>query len=486
MRKVVNIAVIAPGDPAEFFDLLWEGVWSATFELSSLGVQVEAFKTGGHDIDAQKRILANLLESRYSAIAIIPSHASALNTLIDRHTRRGTRVITFNADAPKSLRYSYVGADAKQGGALAGELLAKLMSGQGKLASFPGLMDTQHLADRYDGLCEEIRRSAPGVKQIACHWGLDDLDRAADDLLARHPGINGVYVGCSRVFHVAAALERANLQIPCVGFNNTDAVRPYLQRGWVSALVDESTYQQGYIALQRAYEATLSTAPPASRWVRIPSAVILKSNAADSIPGESLNEAFELLIRQRTSKLRSYQEQLEDANAKLLRLAETDALTGLSNRRKFEEIMDMQLKRRRGGSHLSLLMVDLDAFKAYNDSYGHHVGDEVLRMVGRILENCARATDFCARLGGDEFCVLLPDTGRDTAIEMKSRILDSVRQASIAPQTLNLQFRLSVGVATIPQDASTAEDLIVAADRAMYAEKRKLRERVEAHACAAT
>ena len=135
---------------------------------------------------------------------------------------------------------------------------------------------------------------------------------------------------------------------------------------------------------------------------------------------------------------------------------------------------------------MSLLMVDLDAFKAYNDSYGHHVGDEVLRMVGRILENCARATDFCARLGGDEFCVLLPDTGRDTAIEMKSRILDSVRQASIAPQTLNLQFRLSVGVATIPQDASTAEDLIVAADRAMYAEKRKLRERVEAHACAAT
>jgi diguanylate cyclase (GGDEF)-like protein len=306
-------------------------------------------------------------------------------------------------------------------------------------------------------------------------------------MLSKHPDVTGVYVGCSRVFHVASAMERLNLRVPCVGFNNTDAVRPWLQRGWVAAVVDESTYQQGYIAVQRAYESTLSVGPQASRWVRVPSSVVLKCNASDSFRGESLNEAFELLIRQRTSKLRSYQEQLEDANSKLLRLAETDALTGLLNRRKFEAIMEAHLSRRSGLDTVSLIMIDLDAFKAYNDSYGHHVGDEALRTVGRILEKCTHGMGFCARLGGDEFCILLPETDQAAALKIKAGILECIRQASIAPQTLNLRLRLSVGVATMPQDASTAEDLIIAADQAMYAEKRYYRNLAAAAAlCPAT
>jgi diguanylate cyclase (GGDEF)-like protein len=475
MGKLVHIAVLAPCEPAEFFDLLWEGVWSATFELSSLGVQVDTFKTVGHDVEAQKKTLTSLLNRHYSAIALIPAHSSALNPLIAEHAGRATRVITFNGDAPASLRYSFVGPDAKQGGAIAGELLGKLMRGRGKLIAFPGLLEIQHLADRYEGVLEELKSSAPQVEEIACRGGLDNLDTAAYELLRQHPDVGGIYVGYSRVYRVAAAMERLNLRIPCVGFNNTDAVRPYLERGWVAGVVDESTYQQGYIAVQRAYEAAMATGPPASDWVRVPYTVVVKSNAGDSIRGESLNEAFELLIRQRTSKLRSSQEQLEDANTKLLRLAETDALTGLLNRRKFEEIMEAEVADAQGSGSISLIMVDLDAFKAYNDSYGHHVGDEVLRTVGRILEKCSRPSDFCARLGGDEFCLLLPGSGPDAAAEVKSRILDCVGQASIAPQTLNLQIRLSVGVATMPRDAATAEDLIVAADQAMYAEKRHRR-----------
>ena len=232
------------------------------------------------------------------------------------------------------------------------------------------------------------------MKEVICCGDSDDLETATNEVFSTNPDISGIYVGYSRIYQVGAALQRLNVRIPCVGFNNTEAVRPYLQRGWVAAVVEENTYQQGYVALQRAYEATLETGARLSAWVRVPSTVVLRSNAADPSRGESLNEAFELLIRQRTSKLRSYQEQLETANSQLLHLAETDALTGLLNRRKFEELVEAQVVSRRNAGFVSLLMADLDGFKAYNDSYGHHVGDEALRTVGRILEKCSRANDF--------------------------------------------------------------------------------------------
>lgn len=472
MKSAVRIAVIAPSVPAEFFDLLWEGIWSAVSELSSFGVQVDTFKTNGHDLDHQAAILKGVLECRYSAIAIIPAHASALNVEIGRHTRNGTHVITFNTDAPASERYSFVGPNARQGGALAGELLRKLSGGKGRYLSFAGLPGVQHFTERHDGMREELLREAPCMEEITCHFGFTELEGVAAKLFDRHPDCSGVFVGCSRVFQIGAVLKRLGLRIPCVGFNNTDAVRPLLEEGWVAAVIEESTYQQGYIALQRAYESTLSPSGPRSEWVCIPSTVVFRSNALDSVRGESLNDAFELLIRNRTNKLRNYQEQLEDANVKLLRLAETDALTGLLNRRKFEEILESHVNGISDHTEIALLMVDLDSFKAYNDSHGHHVGDEALRMVARILEKCSRVTDYCARLGGDEFCILLPGADSQSAGEVRSRILECIEDLRLAPQTLNLRLSLSIGVACMPTNARTVEDLIVAADQAMYAEKR--------------
>lgn len=480
MKKPSRISVIAPAEPAEFFDLLWEGVWSATFELSSFGVSVETIQTQGHDFTAQSQRLEELLDDHRDAprdaIVLIPAHASALNPLIARHVAQGTPVITFNADAPESARCSFVGPDARKAGTLAAEVLAKMMCGAGQVITFPGLLETQHLRDRYSGFLEELQRWSPQMTEAACHPGFDDFEQAATDLLAAYPQVRGIYVGNSRVHQVAAALEKAGLRIPCVGFNNTEAVRPFLKNGWVSAVIDESTYQQGYLAVQRAYEAMLSPQDTPSRWVSIPSSVVFAANTADTLSGDSLNEAFELLIRQRTNKLQSYQELLKDANSELLRLAETDALTGLLNRRKFEEILNEQALRSARRGSLALLMIDLDAFKSCNDTFGHHVGDEALKAVARILQTSSRSTDFCARLGGDEFCILMPDANRRAAEEVRERIQHSAAQTVIAPQTLNLRIHLSVGAATLPEDARTAEDLIVAADQAMYAEKRRVRQ----------
>lgn len=182
--------------------------------------------------------------------------------------------------------------------------------------------------------------------------------------------------------------------------------------------------------------------------------------------GQSLNEAFEQLIRQQTAQLSSYQEMLESANQELQRLAETDALTGLLNRRKFEEILPLELNRAHSGGRASLLMMDVDHFKQCNDNFGHHVGDEALRTVAQALKSQARETDFCARWGGDEFCVLLPGAGLADAERLRTRICDALRVGN------PLQLRLSIGVAHFPDDASTPNELVIAADRAMYHDKR--------------
>src|ERR1700733_7515940 len=102
MRDKFTIAIIAPIQPEDFFDLLWQGVWEATFDLATFGVEVQNLTAQRVDAAEQRRILEVLLDSRPDAIAISPAHATALNDLIAEHARRGTPVITFHSDAPDS------------------------------------------------------------------------------------------------------------------------------------------------------------------------------------------------------------------------------------------------------------------------------------------------------------------------------------------------------------------------------------------------
>ena len=151
----------------------------------------------------------------------------------------------------------------------------------------------------------------------------------------------------------------------------------------------------------------------------------LAANARDS--RESLHAAFEVLLRQRTEALCSYKQRLEEANAELLNLAITDPLTGLLNRRKFEEMLENEVARARRYGPLSLLMIDLNLFKQVNDQFGHPAGDEVLKKAAELLRSCCRETDACARIGGDEFAVILPHTSAAAAAVVRDRILEGHR-----------------------------------------------------------
>jgi len=174
------------------------------------------------------------------------------------------------------------------------------------------------------------------------------------------------------------------------------------------------------------------------------------------------------------------------ANLRNLAIAElraaTDALTGLPNARAVQDTLRRMIAQAgRTMTPVAAVLLDLDHFKLVNDTYGHGKGDEVLAVVGDVLANTVRTSDFVGRSGGEEFLMLLPATDRDGAL----KVAESVR-AAIARITVPLVERpitASLGVAVMPQDAGDAETLVRMADRALYAAKAAGRDRVElAHA----
>jgi diguanylate cyclase (GGDEF)-like protein len=166
---------------------------------------------------------------------------------------------------------------------------------------------------------------------------------------------------------------------------------------------------------------------------------------------------------------------LEDANARLAALATTDPLTGLANRRALEEAAARESALgARIGRPLSLILLDADHFKAFNDAFGHPAGDEVRRQVGAAVRACCRATDLPARIGGEEFAILLPATDAAGGRVLAERVRAAVEAGSWPQRPVTI----SVGVATC--EWGSAEALIAAADRALYEAKRAGRNRVVA------
>ncbi|HEY0524218.1 MAG TPA: diguanylate cyclase [Stellaceae bacterium] len=158
-----------------------------------------------------------------------------------------------------------------------------------------------------------------------------------------------------------------------------------------------------------------------------------------------------------------------------------DPLTGLFNRRYLEEAFDLDLARAaRSGTPLSVLMLDVDHFKRFNDTFGHEAGDTVLKQIGRIFSVNVRRGDVACRYGGEEFTILMPGAGAAEARQRAEHIAEAVRSLALSHEGRALgPITISVGVATAPHDGSTADMLLAAADSALYAAKRNGRDRIE-------
>ena len=166
--------------------------------------------------------------------------------------------------------------------------------------------------------------------------------------------------------------------------------------------------------------------------------------------------------------------------AQLKRLADHDPLTGLFNRRRFEEELDAGLARlKRFGISAALLILDLDRFKYVNDALGHGAGDQLLTSVARLLRERIRASDVLARLGGDEFAVLLPTADEASARSVATDLLQGLRGLAVELEGRPIGVTASIGVVCFGREASGEEELMAEADRAMYVAKDSGRDRAQ-------
>ena len=157
-----------------------------------------------------------------------------------------------------------------------------------------------------------------------------------------------------------------------------------------------------------------------------------------------------------------------------------DPLTNLYNRRYMEEFLDGQLSRAlRKKSSLALMMLDVDHFKTFNDTFGHDAGDMVLRTLGSILTTKLRKEDVICRFGGEEFAIILPDASAESALPRAEQLCAAIRETTLVFHEQPLPpVSISVGLAIFPEDGTTRESLLKSADAALYQAKSNGRDRV--------
>ena len=176
---------------------------------------------------------------------------------------------------------------------------------------------------------------------------------------------------------------------------------------------------------------------------------------------KNVNEGLEKTVQERTQKLKE--------------LSITDELTQVGNLRSFWQMLKTEMERSSRYKHLlSLLMIDVDHFKKYNDEFGHTIGDKILKMIAQTLKKNIRNTDFLARYGGEEFVVILPETSQKQAQELAERL-----RKAVAKKKKKLTISVGVTCFTEKSKIKNSKKLVIQADKALYQAKRKGRNRVE-------
>ncbi|OQY32748.1 MAG: diguanylate cyclase response regulator [Spirochaetaceae bacterium 4572_59] len=181
-------------------------------------------------------------------------------------------------------------------------------------------------------------------------------------------------------------------------------------------------------------------------------------------------------LNAKVRELEELQQQLKEKNKQLKTISTIDALTGIYNRRYFNEMIEMEWSRsKRNGSLLSLILMDIDHFKTYNDTYGHSAGDNALKAVAKAISiPLKRKIDTIARYGGEEFIAILPEIGQEGVLELGKKMMESVRNMKLEHKGSPVKdyLTISMGIhSVVPDDNINSIDVINAADKALYLAK---------------
>ena len=227
---------------------------------------------------------------------------------------------------------------------------------------------------------------------------------------------------------------------------------------------------------------------------------VMAAQIAISIENARLYESIEKKVDERTRQLQEKSEQLNRANKEmareieqrrmledeLRRLATTDSLTGLLVRRQLFELGVREIERaRRNAAPLALIVLDIDHFKSINDTFGHAIGDEVLKTFSGVFCDSLRTVDIVCRFGGEEFVAILPGAGAQAALEVAERLRRNVEAGSLALDAMEIRYTISIGLAVLEDGDTQLNQLIKRADDALYQAKKSGRNRVVLAPCPA-
>jgi len=325
-----------------------------------------------------------------------------------------------------------------------------------------------------------------------------DGTRVLSSLPAPQPVLRAkLQADVTRIFFAGETgeLHRMNYE----NFEVLAVMQPVSRLGW--GVVAEKNYEDAYRALMEirnvtlvstawlllgvgvfAYLLSLTIIGPLNRLTE-GAARVAGGDLSVAIPADPPQEIGRLAtmfntmvtyLREAQGELTSVNLALNERNVALETLSATDPLTGLHNRRKMRDALNAELARHsRHGRPFSLMMIDVDFFKKYNDTYGHPEGDGLLKRVGEILSSSLRTNDFAARYGGEEFLVLLPDQDQKGALEVAERIRQRIAVETEDEVNQRKAVTVSVGVATFPEAGRTANVLLSNADAALYRAKNK-------------
>jgi diguanylate cyclase (GGDEF)-like protein len=317
------------------------------------------------------------------------------------------------------------------------------------------------------GLGEGFLQS-PGTQEV-CHKALQGTQAIAPHMAA------AVLLRQQKLYKVAALRGLRAPQEPRIGLRGS-LLETVLKGTEGVYIPDLSAYSLPPLPFGAAAKAALMLPLPAEEGPPL-GALCLVSETPEPL------SPYQVELLQVLAQLLSAALQRALLQERLRLLASTDGLTGLLNHRHFQERFQEELKRlRRYPSGLCLLLMDIDHFKKVNDTYGHPVGDMVLRGVAGVLRGVLRETDVPARYGGEEFAALLLDSTKEEGLAVAERLRKAIEKSSFHLQGRRqpLKVTVSIGLASWPQDGPSREALIRAADAALYRAKREGRNQVQA------
>jgi len=192
----------------------------------------------------------------------------------------------------------------------------------------------------------------------------------------------------------------------------------------------------------------------------------------------SQRKQVEVDLENANQRLRSQLEDIHQLQIQLKEQVNRDSLTGVFNRRYLDQTLAREIAHAaRSGYPLSLIMMDVDRFKSINDRFGHKMGDQVISAIGKLLQQQTRESDCVGRYGGDEFLLVMPEMPRECAFERAELWREGIKAMALQSGDEIVQVTISIGIATFPQDGSRVDDLVKAADDAMYQAKESGRDR---------